>query len=129
MATQNKPESVPGSVIPGSATDFVEVAPGQVEVTGTQVRARGYWEGIWLRLKQDKLALAGGVFIILLVLVAFIGAPIAKHLLGHGPNDLFINGGGIDEDLLPVGPWSHVTNPETGAKQLFILGSDGTLGT
>ena len=24
------------------------------------VEARGYWEGVWLRLKRDKLALAGG---------------------------------------------------------------------
>jgi peptide/nickel transport system permease protein len=99
-----------------------------LEPARTEVRARGYWEGVWLRLKQDKLALAGGVFTILLLLVAFIGAPIAKKLLGHGPNDLFITGGGVDRDLLPVGPWSHVTDPTTGAKQLFILGSDGTLG-
>jgi len=127
VATQNKPESVPASVSSAPSGEFVEVMPAPVEVTGTQVRARGYWEGIWLRLKQDRLALAGAVFIILLFLVAFIGAPIARHFLGHGPNDLFVNGGGIDEDLLPVGPWSHVTNPETGARQLFILGSDGTL--
>ena len=113
---------------PGAAVaEPAEAPPGEPAAQGTQIRARGYWEGIWLRLKQDKLALAGGVFVILLFLVAFIGAPIAKHFLGHGPNDLFINGGGIDEDLLPVGPWSHVTNPTTGAKQLFILGSDGTL--
>ena len=41
------------------------------------------------------------IFIILLFLVAFIGAPIAKKLLGHGPNDLFINGGGIDAGPAP----------------------------
>ena len=41
------------------------------------VKARGYWESIWLRLRRDKLAIAGGIFIIVMFVVAFIGAPIA----------------------------------------------------
>ena len=53
------------------------------------VKARGYWEQVWRRFRRDKLAIAGGIFIILLILVAFVGAPIAAHLLGHGPNDQF----------------------------------------
>ena len=98
------------------------------------VRARGYWEGIWLRLRKDKLAVVGGVFIICLFIIAFVGAPLAQHLLGHGPND--INpipgpGGGIDNNLLPVKPWSHVNylNADgTTSSQLYILGADGTTG-
>jgi peptide/nickel transport system permease protein len=98
------------------------------------VRARGYWEGIWFRLRKDKLALAGAVFIIFLFIVAFVGAPLAQYLLGHGPND--INpipgpGGGIDNNLLPVTPWSHVnhiTDSGTIESQLYILGADGTTG-
>ncbi len=90
------------------------------------VKARGYWEQIWLRLKRDKLALAGGVFIILLFFVAFIGAPIAAKLLGHGPNDQFFNA--VDPNsFLPVGPWTWVQKPE-GGKTLFILGADSTIG-
>ena len=94
------------------------------------VRARGYWEGVWLRLKRDKVAIAGGIFIIFLFLVAFIGAPIAKKLLGHGPNDLFPypGVGGIDANLLPKGPMSTVQDPINGTKELFILGADGSLG-
>ncbi len=110
----------------------VELADEHDEVTA--VAARGYWEGIWLRLRKDKLAIAGGIFIVCLFIVAFAGAPIAEHLLGHGPND--INpipgpGGGITDDLLPVKPWSHVNQfqPDgTIESQLYILGADGTTG-
>jgi peptide/nickel transport system permease protein len=90
------------------------------------VKARGYWEQIWLRVKRDKIALAGGIFIIVLFLVAFIGAPIAAKLLGHGPNDQFFNA--VDADtFLPVGPWTWVQKPE-GGQTLFILGADSTIG-
>jgi peptide/nickel transport system permease protein len=119
----------PGAVSTG---DLVHVGePGVVEDGVTKVRARGYWEGVWFRLKQDKLALAGGVFVILLIFIAFAGAPIAAHLLGHGPNDQFPQGtGGVDISGYPAGPWTHVkpylsTSNNT---QLFILGADSTLG-
>ena len=41
--------------------------------------ARGYWEQVWSRFKRDKVAVASGIFIILLIVAAFVGAPIAKH--------------------------------------------------
>src|SRR5213592_819345 len=92
------------------------------------VRARSYWEQVWIRFKRDKVALASGVVIIFLILVAIIGGPIAAHFLRHGPNDLFF--GGVNNDLLPVGPWTRV--PDTinpgGGTTLFVLGADGTLG-
>ena len=93
---------------------------------GTEpVRARSYWEQVWIRFRRDKVAMASGVFIIFLVLVAIFGGPLAAHLLGHGPNDIFFNG--VNDDLLPVGPWTHVQTPE-GGTTLFVLGADGTLG-
>jgi peptide/nickel transport system permease protein len=91
------------------------------------IKARGYWESVWLRLKKDKLAVAGGIFIIVLFFVAFAGAPIASHVLGHGPDEPFFIGG-IDAAGLPAGPWSHVSNVTASQKQLFVLGSDSTLG-
>src|ERR671933_3080125 len=97
------------------------------------VRARGYWEQVWRRFRRDKVAIGGGLFIVFLFLSAFIGAPIAAHLLGHGPNDQFA--GGVDpKSLLPVGPWTHFVNqPYPGAVGqfghiFFILGGDGQLG-
>ena len=90
------------------------------------VKARGYWEQVWLRFKKDKVAIASALFIVFLVLVCFVGAIIAEKLVGHGPNDLFFDG--VDESFTPKGPWSEVTNPLTGEKQLFVLGADGSLG-
>ena len=45
--------------------------------TATAIEARGYWASVWLRLRRDKLAIAGGVFIVLLFVTAFAGAPLA----------------------------------------------------
>jgi peptide/nickel transport system permease protein len=74
------------------------------------VRARGYWELVWIRFKRDKVAIASGIFIIVLVVVAFAGAPIAQHFIGHGPNDIFGTETGAVEptSLLPANPWTHI---------------------
>lgn len=90
------------------------------------VKARGYWEQVWLRFKRDKVAIASGIVIILLVLSCFLGAWIAERLLGHGPDDVFFDG--LDDRLVPKGPWSHVADPITGEKTLFILGASDTVG-
>jgi ABC-type dipeptide/oligopeptide/nickel transport system permease subunit len=131
MAATERPDVVPASAAYiGSVASDVPTDPGDGE---GQIRARGYWEQVWIRFRRDKVAIAGGVFIIMLVLVAFVGAPIAAALLGHGPDDIFP--GGIDQTtLLPVGPWTHVSEaPYAGAtgdfpSTLFILGGDGLTG-
>src|SRR6266536_2480252 len=96
------------------------------------VGARGYWELVWRRLRRDKIAIASGIFIVLLIFVAFAGAPIAKRVLGHGPNDLFLGTAAVSEDLQPAGPWTHFTyrDPNTNKqhKSILILGSANTLG-
>jgi len=99
----------------------------------TTVEARGYWELVWSRFKRDRLAVASIGFIIFLLLAAYVGAPIAARLLGHGPNDIFANG--VDPNTLtPVGPWTHIsTAPYPGAPghwghTLLILGGDSQLG-
>ena len=125
MATKEKPDLTSEGAIFLTPAELADVPE-----EGVAVQARGYWEGVWLRLRRDKVAIAGGIFIILLILVAFIGAPIAKKLLGHGPNDIFPypGTGGIDANLLPKGPMSTVQDSITQKKSLFILGSDGSLG-
>ena len=98
----------------------------QVPPSAQAVKARGYWELIWIRLRRDKVAIAGGIFIIFMFLAAFVGAPIAAHLLGHGPNDQFFDA--VDANsFLPVGPMTHVKTPD-GGTTLFILGADSTIG-
>src|SRR5919202_1653277 len=130
MATQQHQPEVLSSGAGLAAAVAVEAGPELGEIV--QVRARGYWEQVWLRFKRDRIAIAGGLFIVFLFIAAFVGSPIAARLLGHGPDDIYA--GGVDKDLLPVGPWTHiVTLPYPGAvghfpKTLFILGGDGQLG-
>jgi peptide/nickel transport system permease protein len=132
MATElEKHTSSPfGAVV--EADELVAQTEGAVaEGETVSIRARGYWESVWLRLRRDKLALAGAAFIIFLFIAAFGGAPLAAHLLGHGPNDQFFTGGGVTSDLLPAKPWTHIHTFSPSGKaetQLFILGSDSTLG-
>jgi peptide/nickel transport system permease protein len=103
------------------------------------VRARGYWEQVWRRFRRDKVAIGSGVFIILLIVVAIAGGPIAASFLGHGVNDFNQDAGSHGVLALPVGPLSHVAcsgfaipphdcvgHPQ--AHQLYILGADGVLG-
>jgi ABC-type dipeptide/oligopeptide/nickel transport system permease subunit len=129
MATKiEKEASFPGVVSSDDLVFGAEQTQEKEESGG--VRARGYWEGVWLRLKKDKLALTGGVFIILLFFTAFAGAPLAARLLGHGPNIPFFSNGGVDALLRPAPPMSHVTviTPTGTEHQLLILGGDSTLG-
>lgn len=90
------------------------------------VQLRGPGNQIWRRLRRDRAALVAAVVIVLLVLAAFLGAPIASHLLGHGPND--VNPINAVVDGQPVGPWSHVKSIYGTSTQLYVLGADGTTG-
>jgi peptide/nickel transport system permease protein len=104
----------------------VPVEEAVVDPSAPVVKARGYWEQVWIRFRRDRVAIASIFFIVFLVFAAFPGAYIAGKLLGHGPNQLFFDG--VNEKLVPVGPWSYVTDPQTGEKTLLILGADGSLG-
>jgi peptide/nickel transport system permease protein len=120
----DKHTSLPGAIDTSELVGAEEaMVGGDVAVT----RARGYWEGVWLRLKKDKLALAGGLVVVLLFLIAFAGAPLASKIIGHGPNEPFFSSGGVDTSLLPAKPMTHVTTL-SGDKQLLILGGDSTVG-
>ena len=126
MATQERqPELIgsaaglAGAVALESGTELGELA---------DIRARGYWEQVWLRFKRDRLAIASGFFVIFLILIAVVGGPIAQHFLGHGPNDLFIGYGGTTIDGLPAGPWTWVDSIDGSGKQLFVLGASDSLG-
>jgi peptide/nickel transport system permease protein len=91
-----------------------------------EVKARGYWEQVWIRFRRDRFAVVSIFVIVFLVLASFPGAYIAEKVLGHGPNTPFFDG--VDERLVPVGPWTYVTDPQTGEKTLLVLGADGSLG-
>ena len=123
---QTEHEAVDASADAGAAVDD---APLDL---GDQIEARGYWESVWRSLKQDKAAVGGGIAVIVLILLCFVGAPIIAAILGHGPNEIF--DGGLTSGALPLGPWSHFKNvPYVGATGnfptvFFPLGSDGAEG-
>jgi peptide/nickel transport system permease protein len=109
----------------GLAADIAFESRGELGEIA-EVRARSYWEQVWRRLRRDRMALAGGGFIVFLVVAAFAGAPLAAHFLGHGPNEL-IPGGTNATTFLPVGPFSHAS--AGGGEQTFlVLGASDTLG-
>jgi peptide/nickel transport system permease protein len=102
----------------------VATGPGAPEPV---VAARSSWALVLHRLIRDPLAIISFTLLAIVVLGAFAGAPLAAHLLGHGPNDIFLHSLG---DGLPAGPWSHVRNLDesyahTDGTTLFVLGADG----
>ncbi|MET0562733.1 MAG: ABC transporter permease [Gaiellaceae bacterium] len=102
------------------------LAEGVIDETSGEVRARGYWEQVWRRFRRDRVALASIVFLVFVVLICYPGATIAEKLIGHSPDDPFPDG--IDDGLIPVGPWHEVYNPFTGQQDMLILGASDTLG-
>jgi peptide/nickel transport system permease protein len=98
------------------------------ELGELEIRARGYWELVLIRFRRDKVAIASGIFIILLLLVAFAGAPIAKHYIGHGPDDIFTGTKAVTTGLLPAGPGTHIENYYTGKTDVLVLGASNRLG-
>jgi peptide/nickel transport system permease protein len=102
------------------------LAEGIIDATSGEVLARGYWEQVWRRFRRDRVALASIVFLVFVVLICYPGATIAEKLIGHSPDDPFPDG--IDDGLIPVGPWHEVYNPFTGHQDMLILGASDTLG-
>jgi peptide/nickel transport system permease protein len=116
----------PRSLEPASATAGGAAVAIPQEAREGEVKARGYWEQVWIRFRRDRLAVASVCFVVLLVIVSFPGAWLAQKLIGHGPDQLFFDG--VDDTFIPVGPWSYVSNIETGKQDLLILGADSSLG-
>ena len=100
------------------ADDFIAAERIEEHDGGPGIEARGYWEGIRFRLKQGQARARRRVFIPILFLVAFVGAPVAAHFLGHGPNEPIFASGGVDAELLPAGPLTYVqATPATGTRE------------
>ncbi|MFI5735378.1 ABC transporter permease [Kribbella sp. NPDC051587] len=98
--------SAPLEVAPGSSDAQPEAVLDGVK----KIEGRSLWQISWMRLKRDKVALAGGVFVVLLILVA-IFAPLICKAIGITPNDF--NQKLVDPSLqTPIGKlggvsWDH----------------------
>ncbi|GAA0473255.1 ABC transporter permease [Streptomyces stramineus] len=97
-------------------TAAVDVAAG---VPAQAIEGRSPWRIAWVRLRRDKLALAGGVVVLLLVLVALF-APLIVSAFGHPPNE-------FHEDQIdvftqyPKGAWGGISGD-------FLFGVEPTNG-
>ena len=57
-----------------------------LEGLGKRIEGRSLGQIAWMRLRRDKVAMAGGVVVILLIVCALF-APLIVSLLGHPPNE------------------------------------------
>ncbi|HEY6150330.1 MAG TPA: ABC transporter permease [Gaiellaceae bacterium] len=127
--SQREQEVVVSSGAPGGLIADVASETGGALGELEAIRARGYWELVWRRFRRDKVAIVSGFFIILLIAIAFGGAPLARHYIGHGPSDIFPTPPAVQlPSLLPgdVGTW--IQNPYTGHKDILLLGAANRLG-
>jgi peptide/nickel transport system permease protein len=73
----------------------------------------------WERFRQDKAALAGGVVIFLLLLIAIFGGPVAEQLSGHPPNTTY--DAMTDDYGVPKGPnGSFWFGADSAGRDLFV---------
>jgi peptide/nickel transport system permease protein len=106
-------------------------------------RAQGQWALAWRRFKRDRVAVACGVFLLVLVFAVGPGAPLYGRLVGHGPNQFFPYA--VSVGLRPAGPLTvtydtpelagdnpfalkHPPPPRGTPKTLLLLGADSQLG-
>ncbi|MET9875423.1 ABC transporter permease [Actinacidiphila glaucinigra] len=83
------------------------VADVAADIPAKAIEGRSPGRIAWMRLKRDKVALAGGVIVVFLILVA-IFAPLIVSVFGHPPND-------FHEDKIdplfgtPTGKWGGIS--------------------
>ncbi|MFD9224987.1 ABC transporter permease [Streptomyces sp. NPDC060064] len=86
-------------------TAAVDVA---ADVPQKAIEGRSPWKIAWIRLKRDKVALVGG-FVVLLLIVVAVFAPLIVSLLGHPPEELHEDA--IDPLLgTPIGDWGGINS-------------------
>ncbi|WP_436493243.1 ABC transporter permease [Actinokineospora sp. HUAS TT18] len=92
--------SAPLDVTPKTAEAPPEVALEGLSKKAIQGRSLG--QIAWMRLKRDKVAMAGGIFVLVLIIVAAL-APVIVKIFGH-PDPNFIDYSLVDADSqLPIG--------------------------
>jgi peptide/nickel transport system permease protein len=85
-----------------------------------QVVGRSPGQLFWRRFRRDKFALAGIVFIVIMILVATVGAPLLANIARHPPNQTSVRGA-LNELGLPVGPSSdYWFGADTAGRDVFV---------
>ena len=93
----------------------VEAAAGMdVEVVGRSPR-----QLFWHRFKQDKAAITGAIVVIVLILLALFGGPLAERISGHPQNELYPSM--TDDFGIPRGPNSDFWfGADASGRDLFV---------
>src|ERR1041385_5247507 len=86
---------------------------------GVSVVGRSPWEIFWDRFRRDRVAIAGTIFIVCLIIVAVLAPVLSRVLVHHGPNDLFDDM--TTEIGLPKGPNSRFWfGADTVGRDVFV---------
>ncbi|HZB30489.1 MAG TPA: ABC transporter permease [Streptosporangiaceae bacterium] len=94
-----------------------EVTPADAEPTRV-IQGRTPWQLAWARLRQDKVAIASAVVILLIILMA-ICAPLLTRWFGTDPTQTNTNTG-LDADGLPIGPSTeHLLGTDQLGRDIF----------
>lgn len=95
-------------------------APAGAGEPSREVIGRSPWELFWRRFRRDRFALAGLVLIVLMIAMALSAGLIARLLVHHGPNEVFLHLT-LDEYGLPEGPNSAFWfGADRAGRDLFI---------
>ena len=99
-----------------AASDFVS----GTDVVAGAVEGRSPKQLFWSRFRQDKFALVGIGFIVILVILATFAPFIAESVAHHGPNDVFLREM-TDEFGLPQGPNAQFYfGADTAGQDVFV---------
>jgi len=95
-------------------TEELEPAPE----TPKEIIGRSPWELFWRQFRRDRFALAGLVFVAIMIALG-LGAGIFADITGHGPND--VNLRALDEFGLPSGLRSdYWFGVDSAGRDLFV---------
>jgi len=99
--------------------EFEVSSGGAIALQPVAISRKSPSQLFWARLRQDKAALAGGVVIILLILIAIFGGPLAQHFTGHPQNSTYDSM--TDEFGVPKGPNSQFWfGADSAGRDLFV---------
>lgn len=102
-----------------------EPAPEVGGAPSERVTGRSPGQLFWRRFRRDRLALAGLVFIAILIVLA-LAAPLIARLAGHGPNETLVLEG-LNPIGVPKGPGSDFWfGADTAGRDLFVRVIYGT---
>jgi ABC-type dipeptide/oligopeptide/nickel transport system permease subunit len=86
-------------------------ADSSLDPSTRAIEGRSLWQIAWRRLRRDKVAMAGGIFVIFLAIVAALAGPLT-HWYGQDPNTIHNTPPGdlLDQSTqMPLGSYGGIT--------------------